>query len=331
MNPTSTPTLPLADRHGRTLDYLRLAVTDRCNLRCTYCMPAEGLQWVRRESLLSFEEMRRLVGVLHAAGLRRVRLTGGEPFLRKDLPVLLRALAAFDGLQIAITTNGTRALPHLPLLKALGIRDINLSLDTLRPKRFAAIARRDNFEQVHACLAELLEPGWNLKINAVALPDADPEEWIELTELARTHAVAVRFLEQMPFNGGQSHPPKYLAKDILQHVQKAYPQLQSIGPSSSGTAERYSTPDMVGSVGIIPAFSRSFCGSCNRLRITPEGALRTCLYAKNELSVRDALRSGCTDAELLDLITRAIRGKAIDGFAAEAAASSRESMATIGG
>lgn len=331
MNPTSTPTLPLADRHGRTLDYLRLAVTDRCNLRCTYCMPAEGLNWVRRDSLLSFEEMRRLVGVLHGAGLKRVRLTGGEPFLRKDLPVLLRTLSAFEGLNIAITTNGTCTLPHLPLLQELGIRDINLSLDTLRPERFNDIARRDLFAQVHDCLVALLEPGWNLKINAVALPDADPEEWIELTELARTHRVAVRFLEEMPFNGGKSHPPKFVAGDILAHLQSAYPTLKAIGPSSSGTAQRYSAPDMVGSVGIIPAFSRSFCGTCNRLRVTPKGDLRTCLYAKNELSLRDAMRGGMTDRELLALITRTIQGKAVDGFAAEAAASSRESMATIGG
>ena len=331
MNPTSTPTQPLTDAFGRSLTYLRLAVTDRCNLRCTYCMPAEGLNWQPRKQLLSFEEMLRLVGILHAAGINKVRLTGGEPLLRKDIGVLLEGLASFDNLEVAITTNGTAGLHHLDLMEKLGIRSINLSLDTLDPVRFAALSRRDEFDKVKAFLDRTLNPGWNLKINAVMLPETALDEIRDLSLLAEQHAVSVRFLEEMPFNGHRETKNLRDHAVIQTQLEQLFPGLAEIDPSPSGTARRFSHSDWKGSVGIIPAFTRSFCGTCNRLRITPDGLLRSCLYAKGGVSLKDLLREGASDSEVLQAVQHAVANKAIDGHAAAAASPIRESMAQIGG
>lgn len=294
-------------------------------------MPAEGLDWQPRAHLLTFEEMLRLVGVLHDAGIRKVRLTGGEPLLRKNISFLLHGLSEFKGLDLAITTNGTAGLHHLDTLEKLGIRAINLSLDTLDPVRFAALTRRDEFAKVNSFLDRVLQPGWLLKINAVMLPETTAEEVAALSELARNHAVAVRFLEEMPFNGHRATNNHADHTVIQSQLEGLFPGLIEIDPSPSGTARRFEHPDFKGTLGIIPAFTRSFCGTCNRLRITPDGQLRTCLYANGGLSLKDLMRQGATDAELLAAVQMAVNSKAKDGHQAAAAVPIRESMASIGG
>lgn len=320
----------LTDRFGRRLSYLRLAVTDRCNLRCKYCMPAEGLQWSDRSDLLTFEEIQRLVALLASVGVQKVRLTGGEPFLRKSLMDCLERLAAIPDITLAITTNGTHLSPFLPKLEALGIRSINLSLDTCIPDSFARLTRRNAFASVLEALNGLLQPGWNLKINAVLDPSLGEEDWHSLLDLARNHPVEVRFLESMRFNGTANGGSGLTGEQMKSWLTDTLGVMDPLGRSASGTTERFSPGGFLGTVGIIASRSRTFCSSCNRLRVTPKGALRTCLYGSDGLSLRDAMRNGNSDLQLLDAIGAAIQHKAIDGFAA-ASKQVPESMASIGG
>lgn len=321
----------LKDNHQRTINYVRLAVTDRCNLRCTYCMP-ENMQFLERAALLSYEEIVRLMGVLTNAGINKIRITGGEPFLRKDLMLLLEQLAPMAS--ISITTNGVLTAPFIPALKALGIRQINLSLDTLQAPRFFQITRRDQFSAVKQTLESLLAHEMEVKINMVVMDGVNTDELIDFVALTRDHAVSVRFIEEMPFNGQGNNFSginwNYLR--ILDTIRAFYP-IEKITDAPHSTSLNYRIPQHKGNIGVIPAYSRTFCGSCNRIRVTPTGGLKTCLYGDDVLNVKSLFREGASDGKVLEHLQAALQQRALDGF--EAAASNThdqlESMSVIGG
>ena len=327
----------LIDNHNRVINYVRLAVTDRCNLRCFYCMPEEGITYVKREELLSFEEMERLMKVLAGHGIEKLRITGGEPFLRKGMFEFLERMAAIDGLnQIHITTNGTMTKGKVDHLKKIGISSVNLSLDSLDKQRFFDITRRDEFDTVMETLNELLEEDIPTKVNCVVMDGQNIDDILPMVNLAKDKPISVRFIEEMPFNGTGDHPETlfWTSAKTLEYIQKEHPLMNKLVDEKNSTSFNYSIPGFKGTVGFIAAYSRLFCGSCNRIRITPQGMLKTCLYDNGVFNVKDILRNGASDQELLLAIQSAIGSRAKDGFEAEKNRGNRfvsESMATIGG
>src|SRR5687768_11049001 len=271
----------LRDNHDRPLHYLRLAVTDRCNLRCFYCMPEEGIRYLPKKHLLTFEEIERLISILASMGISKVRLTGGEPFVRNDLMKLINGISEIPGIQdLHLTTNGVLTAPHIPELKKLGIASVNLSLDTLDRTRFHTITRRDEYAPVMKTLELLLQHEIPVKINAVVMEGKNIDDIIPLVELTKNNLVDVRFIEEMPFNGEGNHYPtlNWTYKKILQYIQEHFPALQKIPDGPFSTSYNYTVPGYRGNIGVIAAFSRTFCGTCNRIRITAQGTLKTCLY-----------------------------------------------------
>ncbi len=328
----------LTDNHGRTINYLRLAVTDRCNLRCFYCMPEEGIDWLNRKELMSYEEMLRTCSVLVKMGIEKIRITGGEPFVRKDIMQFLATLSKLNGLrQLTITTNGVLTAPLVPELKKLGIHSVNLSLDTLDRDRFFAITRRDELENVLDTLHELLHHKMDVKLNTVVMAGKNTEDIIPMVELTRDLPISVRFIEEMPFNGAGNHYSgiEWDHVRILDIIKEKYPQINKIPDPPYSTSYNYHIPGHQGSVGIIAAYTRSFCGTCNRIRITPMGMLKTCLYDDGVLNIKDLLRTGQDDTVLQNAILNAIGIRAKTGWEAEKSRTPgnpvHESMTTIGG
>ncbi|RMF00850.1 MAG: GTP 3',8-cyclase MoaA [Bacteroidetes bacterium] len=327
----------LYDNHGRLINYLRLAVTDRCNLRCFYCMPEEGIKYVARDELLSYEEMLRMVSVLKELGITKVRITGGEPFLRRDMLDFLRALSLLGLDQINITTNGTTTAPLVPDFKDLGVHSVNLSLDTLDRDRFLRITRRDQFTQVWTTFKALQAHGIPTKINAVVMEGQNIEDLVPLVKLTQHYPVSVRFIEEMPFNGAGSHYPVLVwnHRRILDYLREHFPTIAKMPDPPHATASNYRIPGFRGTVGIIAAYTRTFCGTCNRIRVTPTGMLKTCLYDDGVFNLRDLLRAGATDAQVADAFRSALSHRAKDGWEAEQRRNFglpvQESMATIGG
>lgn len=327
------------DNHGRPLNYLRLAVTDRCNLRCFYCMPEEGIHYLPKKELLTFEEIVRLVSVLASMGISKVRLTGGEPFVRNDLIQLMARLVEVPGVRdLHLTTNGVLTGPHIPELKRLGIASVNLSLDTLDKERFKQITRRDAFDDTFRTLRLLLASEIPVKVNAVVMADKNIADIVPLALLTREHDVAVRFIEEMPFNGDGRMTDSTLLWNhtkILQHLRAHFPDIQKITDPENTTALHYRIPGHQGAIGIIAAFSRTFCGTCNRIRVTAQGTLKTCLYDDGVLNIKDLLRSGVPDEVLAQKLLHAFNHRAKNGFEAEATRkdhhTAHESMSTIGG
>lgn len=322
----------LRDNHNRTINYLRLAVTDKCNLRCFYCMPEHGINWLSRAELMTYEEMMRLCTLLVANGISKIRITGGEPFVRKDIMSLIAGLSALHGLQeLTITTNGVLTAPHIPELKKYGIRSVNLSIDTLDRDRFFAITRRDELPAVMHTMEELLRHGIEVKINAVVMDGRNTQDILPLVQLTKDLPVSVRFIEEMPFNGtGDIRPCGWDHIRILQTIKDTYPTLQKLPDPPFSTSYNYHIPGHKGSVGIIAAYTRSFCGTCNRIRITPQGMLKTCLYDNGVLNIRDLMRGSINDSEVLAALLTALSNRARDGREAEKYAV-HDSMATIGG
>lgn len=326
----------LTDNHGRPITYLRLAVTDRCNLRCQYCMPPEGLHWVPKSELLSFEEILRLLRIVASLGINKLRLTGGEPFLRKDLMSLIRSIqdeALFDSL--SITTNGTLTAPYVKELKRMNVHSVNLSVDTLDTVRFTEITRRDSIKPVTDTLDALLNEGITTRINAVIMEEKNEADLIELAALSRTLPIGIRFIEEMPFNGsGIRSGIKWNSKAMLDELQKHFPDLTKIDDEPHSTSLNYRIPKAPGTIGLIPAFTRSFCGTCNRIRITPKGTLKTCLYDGGIIDLKGMMRGTSDDSELANAIRNAVGNRPANGFEAEkrrSAGEVKESMATIGG
>ena len=328
----------LIDNHGRKINYLRLAVTDRCNLRCFYCMPEEGLNWLDRKELMTYEEMLRSCALLVKMGIEKIRITGGEPFVRKDIMQLLTSISKLDGLkELSMTTNGVLTAPYVAEMKALGVRSVNLSLDTLDANRFFTITRRDEFASVMATLDELLKHDIDVKINAVVMEGKNTEDIIPLVELTKDMPVSVRFIEEMPFNG-DSHIYNGLKWDyvhILEKIRDKFPDIEKLTDPAYSTSYNYHIPGHQGSIGIIAAYSRTFCGTCNRIRITPQGELKNCLYDDGVLNIRDLIRKGDSDEQLEQSLLTAFSHRVKDGWEAERNRFEKtgvhESMATIGG
>lgn len=323
------------DNHNRPITYLRLAVTDRCNLRCFYCMPEEGIRYLPKHQVLTYEEMERLVQVLVGLGVQKVRITGGEPFVRAGLMNFLHRLATMEGLtDISLTTNGVLTAPHIADLAALGVKSVNLSLDTLDRERFRTITRRDELPAVLKTLDGLLAAGIQTKINAVVMDGQNTQDLIPLANLTRTLPVDVRFIEEMPFNGEGSHYPvlNWTHRRIVDEIRSHFPDLQKIPDPLFSTSATYQIPGHQGTIGVIAAFSRTFCGTCNRIRLTAQGTLKTCLYDEGVLDVRALLRSGASDDDLTAAFLRAFAHRPLNGFEAEKTRSIvSESMSTIGG
>lgn len=327
----------MTDSYHRTIDYVRIAVTDRCNLRCFYCMPAEGMPYEPKAHLLSYEEITRLLQVLGRLGFQKVRFTGGEPFLRKDFMQLLENTAKLEDYKsIHITSNGTLLQRHIPKLKELGITKINLSIDSLDKERFHKITRRDDFEKVMQTFHMLVDNGFEIKLNAVIMKGINTQDIISLAELAKDYFVDVRFIEEMPFNGGyKENIEMYTARDILNDLQTHYSNLNKLSSKHGDTATLYQVPGYKGTMGVIAAFSRTFCNTCNRLRISANGEIKSCLYDDGVFNIKDYMRSGVSDEELGQKFREIVRLKPKDGFEAEkmrkSPAEAMQSMSSIGG
>ncbi len=329
----------LQDSFNRQIDYLRIAVTDKCNLRCQYCMPANGIDYIKQSELLSYEEIERIVSVLAKEGVRKIRFTGGEPFLRKDLSYLIKSISKIEGIEkLAITTNATICIKYVDDLIPYGLTDWNVSIDSLDKKRFETITRRDEYETVIDCINYLkADPRIKLKLNTVVMKQHNIDDIIPLVELTQNHSLSVRFIEEMPFNGSGNEQAELVwdHKKILWHITEYFNHVNKIPDPQNSTSFNYQIQDFKGSFGIIPAFTRSFCGTCNRLRMTPTGLIKTCLYDKGTFNVKNMMRAGATDAEVLTAIQEAIRYKSKDGFEADkkrrGGNSTLLSMAQIGG
>ena len=327
----------LFDNHGRKLNYLRMAVTDRCNLRCFYCMPEEGIRYLPKKDLLTNSEILRLAGILAKFGVSKVRLTGGEPFVRQDIMPLIRNLVEIPGIRdVHLTTNGVLTAPHIAELRKLNIAGVNLSLDTLDRERFRAITHRDEFNKVTHTLHALLESSIPVKINAVVMDGKNIDDIIPLVELGRHNPVDIRFIEEMPFNGEGSHYSRleWTHVRILEYIRAHYPDLVKIHDPEASTSNGYHIPGFAGKLGVIAAFSRTFCGTCNRIRVTAQGTLKTCLYDAGVLDIRALLRQSSDDEFVSERLLTAFHSRPKDGFEAEAARLSNpvsESMSTIGG
>jgi molybdenum cofactor biosynthesis protein A len=327
----------LFDNHGRPLNYLRLAVTDRCNLRCFYCMPEEGINYLPKKELLTFEEIIRLVSLMARMGITKIRLTGGEPFVRNDLMQLIRRIVEIPGIQdLHLTTNGILTAPHIGELKKLGIASVNLSLDTLDRERFKLITRRDEFETTLRTFHALLDHEIPLKVNTVVMEGKNTEDILPIVELTKHKNVSVRFIEEMPFNGASDHQPllTWSYKRIISHIQSAFPDMIKVPDPFNSTSYNYQIPGHKGSIGVIAAFSRTFCGSCNRIRLTAQGILKTCLYDQGVLDIKKLLRSGASDEEVTSRLLLSFNTRPANGFEAEQRRKNQpihESMSTIGG
>ncbi len=326
------------DKFGRKINYLRIAVTDKCNLRCHYCMPENGMNFLPNHKLLSYEEIIRIVKLCSSNGVNKIRITGGEPFLRKDIMILFRGLSEIDAIEkIAITTNGTLITPHLDELKSLGISSINLSIDSLDEKRFFEITKRDALTKVMHCMEQMLEKGFSLKLNCVVMKDSNIDDIIPMVKLAQHKKLSIRFIEEMPFNGNDKvfKSLEWNHTKILEHITNALGAPTIMKGNINDTSVNYSYPDYVGNFGIIPAYTRTICGGCNRLRLTPVGQIKTCLYDEGVFNLRDFIRNNASDDQLMFALHTAIGHKPKNGFIAESKRSKNpnisESMATIGG
>jgi len=326
----------LIDNHNRPIKYLRLAVTDRCNLRCFYCMP-ENMDFVPRQDLLTYEEMLRLTSILSANGVSKIRITGGEPFIRKDLMHFLGKLTSQIGVEkVSITTNGVLTWKYLRELKEMGIDSFNLSLDTLDPQRFLEITRRDVFSDVIKTLDLGLNMGFKIKINVVVMDGKNTVDIIPLAKYAKNYPVSVRFIEEMPFNGVGAHYSKlkWDHKRIKRTLTEGLPEFVRNNDPQGSTAETYTISGFEGTVGIIPAYTRTFCSDCNRIRITALGKLKNCLYDEGVYNLRDFMRQEPDDKNLENKLIQLVQKRQKDGFEAEKNRISKdvsESMSTIGG
>jgi cyclic pyranopterin phosphate synthase len=301
---------PLVDSFGRVHRDLRISVTDRCNFRCVYCMPEEGMQWTPREEILTFEEIERVARVLvERFDFDSIRLTGGEPTVRARLPVLVEKLAAL-GVDLAMTTNGATLGLLADDLAAAGLRRINISLDSLRADRFLALTRRDSLDQVVAGIDAAVAAGFDpVKVNVVLMRGINDDEVVDFASFGRERGVEVRFIEFMPLDAdGAWSADKVVPRDeIVAAVAAAYPLEPVV--RDNNPAERYRYRDGQGGIGVIPTVTDAFCGTCDRVRLTAEGGLRNCLFALDEVDLRALLRDGGTDDDLAAAITANVAAK----------------------
>jgi GTP 3',8-cyclase len=299
---------PLLDGHGRRISDVRVSVTDRCNFRCQYCMPAEGLPWLERDAVLRFEEVTRFVRILSEMGVADVRLTGGEPLVRRDFPALVAMLAALPGVEdLAITTNGYLLGRDAERLVAAGATRFNVSIDSLQRDRFYEMTRRDALPQVLDGLATLGALGAKVKVNAVAMRGFTEEEVLPFARFAREHPYEVRFIEFMPLDADRTwSPDSVLTGAEVREIVGAIWPIEPEPRAAHSTARTYRFADGRGRLGFIDPVSEPFCGDCNRIRLTADGRLRTCLFSLNETDLRAPLREGASDDEIERLLRDAV-------------------------
>jgi GTP 3',8-cyclase len=324
---------PLVDGHGRVHRDLRISVTDRCNLRCTYCMPEEGMVWQPRHELLTFEEVERLARVMvERLGVDAIRLTGGEPTLRAHLPVLVEQLARL-GTDLSITTNATTLDRQAAPLATAGLRRVNISLDTLRRDRFVELTRRDDLDRVLAGIEAALAAGLApVKLNVVAMRGVNDDEIVDLAAFGRERGIGVRFIEFMPLDAsGEWESGAVVSQaEIVDAIDAVFPLVAV--PRGSAPASLWRYRDGRGDVGVIPSVTQPFCGDCDRIRLTADGKLRTCLFATAETDLRDLVRNGATDAQLADVVAGAVGEKGPGHLIGQPAfIRPRRSMSQIGG
>jgi cyclic pyranopterin phosphate synthase len=324
----------LKDSFGRVHTYLRISVTDRCNLRCVYCMPYEGIIFKDNKQLLTFEEIVRLARIFVDMGVTKIRLTGGEPLVRRNLEVLAKQLKEIAGLEtLAMTTNATLLAGKARSLKDAGLDALNISLDTFQKERFVQISRRDDFDQVMAGIEAAFEFGFSsIKLNMVVIGGLNDDEVMDFADFAAQRQVNVRFIEYMPFkNNGWAADRVVTFADIKQRIASKY-ELRPIETEPSAVAKDFSIVGGKGSLSFISSMSDSFCATCNRVRLTSDGALKSCLFYPAELSLRDAMRAGADDERLLQLIREALWQKPeAHPPAEEIAAEENRTMIEIGG
>jgi len=323
----------IADTLARPLRNLRLSVTDRCNLRCSYCMPEEEYVWLPREDILSFEELARLVEVFVDLGVDKVRLTGGEPLLRKNLHVLVKMLASDPRIRdLAMTTNGILLSEQMTALHAAGLHRVTVSLDTLKPERFKALTRRDTHAQVlEGITAARRAGGRMLKFDTVVIRGINDDELADLIEYARAVEAEVRFIEYMDVGGATSWSMSQVVSraEMLRILERRYGQIEPIAETGSAPAERFRLPDGA-SFGIIASTTSPFCRSCDRSRLTADGVWYLCLYSTRGTSLGRALREGASRAELAESITARWQTRADRGAEQRLAMSARQPLVQIG-
>ncbi|MDQ6671446.1 MAG: GTP 3',8-cyclase MoaA [Chloroflexota bacterium] len=327
----------LVDGYGRQIRDMRISITDRCNFRCVYCMPEEGMQWLKRESILSFDEIERIARVAVNLGVDELRLTGGEPTLRPDLPKLVRRLSGLPVRSLSLTTNGFLLRSMARPLAEAGLKRINVSLDTLQHDRFHQIARRHGLDEVLAGLEELerypsIAP---IKVNVVAMRDFTEAEVVAFAKLARRKPYVIRFIEFMPLDadGNWQRERVLTGTEIKDLIERDFMPLVRVPAEASSTSRRFTFADGIGELGFINPVSQPFCGTCNRIRLTADGQLRTCLFSIDEWDLRAPIRSGADDEDLAAILIEAVSHKELKHKINEGDAFQRasRSMSQIGG
>lgn len=331
---------PLTDRFGRRHTYLRLSLTERCNLRCRYCMPAEGVPLAPRDQLLTTPELVRIARLFAEMGVDKIRLTGGEPLVRKDAEDVAEALGALPGLRtLALTTNGLLLERKLARFHRAGLTHLNVSLDTLRDDRFTGLARRPGLDKVLAALDLALDYGYagsTLKVNCVVMRGVNDDELVDFVAWTEALPVEMRFIEYMPFDGnGWANDKLVPYREMRARIEAEFP-LEPVEDGPHETAKTFRVPGHAGRIGFITSMTAPFCTGCNRLRVTADGALKVCLFGEAEVSLRDRMRDGAADEDLRTAIHAAVQRKkaahaGMDEIAEAARRSENRPMIRIGG
>lgn len=298
----------IVDRFGRVHNYLRISLTERCNLRCFYCMPEEGIQLRDKAEFMSSEELLEIAGTFVKMGVRKIRLTGGEPLIKKDFDTVIRSLGNL-GIELAITTNAILVDKYLEDLLAAGVKNINVSLDSLKEDRFNAISRRNYFQKIKSNIDLLLKNDFNVKINVVLMRDVNDDEVIDFIEWTRRENIHVRFIEFMPFDGNNWNLDKKISlKEILKKVNDyyAFGEVEKLIDAKNDTCKNYKIKNAKGTFGIISSVTNPFCSTCNRIRLTADGKIKNCLFSQTETDLLTAHRNG---EKLEDLILESIHSK----------------------
>lgn len=324
----------LVDNFGREHSYLRISVTDRCNLRCFYCMPHEGIEWLDKKKLLNFDEIERLARVFVNMGVEKIRLTGGEPLVRKELPRLIERLSAIEGLRyLSMTTNAMLLEQYAEAIAHAGITHLNISLDSLKPDRLQKITGRDCFDPVMKGIEKALAIGFpSIKLNVVMIAGVNEDELFDFVEFVKDKPINVRFIEFMPFRNNDWNIDRVFSyREMLERIETRY-SLSPLEVEPSAVAKDYALAGAKGTVSFVTSMSESFCGSCNRLRLTSDGSIKSCLFYPAEVSLRDALREGADDEKIARLIQFCL-GKKPEAHppAEEIAAAENRAMIEIGG
>lgn len=325
----------IVDQFNRVHDYLRISLTDNCNFRCFYCMPEDDYDFTPASKLMQTDEIVTLAKTFVELGVKKIRLTGGEPLVRKDAAAIIEALAKLP-VQLTMTTNGARLHEFIPIMKEAGIRSLNVSLDTLKADRFQLITRRDQFKTVYDNIHQLIDNGIYAKVNVVVMKDLNDDELLDFVAWTKNTPVHVRFIEFMPFQGNRWTSNKVITwQQILQVIEQQYSFIK-LKDELNDTTKKYIVPGHAGTFAVISTMSSPFCGTCNRMRLTADGKLKNCLFSVAETDLLTALRNG---QDVIPLIHSSIRAKAkelggqfsADFSKIEAEAIQNRSMITIGG